>query len=395
MTPELLHNYGKYLEKSLEELKHLHTVVLFGNGYAGAIAQKALSAMNKATMAIADNNITLQKNTYFNIPVLPPEEAYIRFPDSVIYLCLFNKENEKYVTDQLIQTGFKEIRKLDVLLYAFLIYCRKFMPEEAFRLLVTLNLPYAENLTFFHIGLSVTQICTMNCKDCCAFIPYIEKKKHFHKDVIFNSMKYFLNNIDGVYSIGLVGGEALLHPDIIELCEALSDYKNVLSIRIATNGRKLPSLDYKKLGTLGVIIDLRDYGIMSTEKNKFIKVFEDNNIGYDIVTESNDWYAIKPYTKYKKLSNPSISHISECYFGNCNTIVDNQFFKCAVAAMNQFVGKDSPVFEYDYVYLSQKNKNIRHQLMELKQRTRLDACSYCSFSKEKRVPIAIQEKERI
>jgi len=114
--------------------------------------------------------------------------------------------------------------------------------------------PQINVFTFF-----ITTKCTLRCKMCLISCPYAAKHSHTPKEQVINEIaktaelcriaiqkekKYAALHAD------LIGGEPLLHPDILEIAQELCKHSALFpEFRIVTNGTMVPKddlLDYLK-----------------------------------------------------------------------------------------------------------------------------------------------------
>lgn len=97
--------------------------------------------------------------------------------------------------------------------------------------------------TLLRFEVQVAEHCNLNCRDCLHFSPLAEKEfldvKEYQRDCAQLS-KLFDAEAERIY---LVGGEPLLHPDLIEIMRITREAFAYGQIGIITNGILLPSLD--------------------------------------------------------------------------------------------------------------------------------------------------------
>lgn len=93
------------------------------------------------------------------------------------------------------------------------------------------------------IAIHLTWRCTLRCEKCGAYIPEMYKKGKifdYDFDIIKSSMEKFFELVDFVEVITLTGGEAILHKDIVKLCEFLLKYEKQFGrLDFQTNGTVL------------------------------------------------------------------------------------------------------------------------------------------------------------
>ena len=153
----------------------------------------------------------------------------------------------------------------------------------------------------------ITSKCTLNCKLCSNYIPYIPAPFHTPKETSFREMEEFFKIWDYAERIELIGGEPLFHPNFFDILqESLKYHEQFDKIRITTNGTIVPDekvfaliRDFHK--RIEFLID--DYGELSKNKDKLIEKCEQYSIPYRVDTYHGD----------AQYSNGWI------YFGDCKT----------------------------------------------------------------------------
>lgn len=102
------------------------------------------------------------------------------------------------------------------------------------------------------IEYSITDQCNLNCKYCC---HYASIAKPYRVAVVsfINDMKRLSKlTKNGAYlgTLGILGGEPLLHPQFTELCVTARKYLPLSRIRVTTNGLLLHTLTKQELSIL-------------------------------------------------------------------------------------------------------------------------------------------------
>ncbi len=94
-----------------------------------------------------------------------------------------------------------------------------------------------------YFTLDITEVCSLKCKYCGAFIPYI-KGSHYSVDECIKSVRKMADIVDGIGCITIQGDEPFLHPQFTEICHSICDIGKVKKITIAINGTVVPSEEY-------------------------------------------------------------------------------------------------------------------------------------------------------
>ena len=99
------------------------------------------------------------------------------------------------------------------------------------------------------IEYSITDQCNLNCASCCHYAsiakPYFVSYVQFCKDI----MRLSSLTLGGVEldTLGILGGEPLLHKDFISMCVFARQELPLSRIRVTTNGLLLNKLSKKDL----------------------------------------------------------------------------------------------------------------------------------------------------
>jgi acyl carrier protein/organic radical activating enzyme len=138
------------------------------------------------------------------------------------------------------------------------------------------------------LAIHLTWKCTLRCEKCGAFIPESYEKKldyDYDYDEIIQSLTTIFAITDTINVITLTGGEAILHRNIVELCEFLLENEN-----------KFNRLDFQTNGTIPFSEKLLKVMAKSNKFNLFI-----DHYGPDISTnvEQNTLICTKLGVKYQ------------------------------------------------------------------------------------------------
>ena len=146
------------------------------------------------------------------------------------------------------------------------------------------------------IDLSVTTKCTLNCRDCSQWIPYIKGKELFSSKKIITDLENLFNYVDYIHMISPLGGEPFLNAELDSILAYLIKKSNegkIGYIRLVTNGTIFPN---KKTLTHfnhpNVSILISDYGMVFNEdqqqnREQLINYFKINNLRYYVAWTNN------------------------------------------------------------------------------------------------------------
>lgn len=230
----------------------------------------------------------------------------------------------------------------------------------------------------FHIA----EHCNLNCAHCSHFSPLADKilmpVEFFRRDI--ERMAELFNH--ECESITLLGGEPLLHPEIITLMEIA-----------------------RKNFTSGIIYVLTNGILLAQRPPEFWKACHDNNIGihvshynidinlpkieelvrqYDVEFNCADYSLMKFSTMHIDLSGKSDGrkNFYECGdANNCIMLGYGKLYTCPFAYtirhFNKKFGQNIPVTPDDYIDIYKENDpgKILERLAQ-----QIPLCSYCNFS---------------
>jgi len=133
--------------------------------------------------------------------------------------------------------------------------------------------------------------CNLKCKGCSHFSGLApEQFKDLHE---FENEMQRLSEIADVRIIRLMGGEPLLHPQVVDFCEITRHYFPISELVLVSNGILLPSLTDEQIEQLNknnIALCMSDYGLKLNQEqiNKFrTHYFHNKNEMYNISLDLN------------------------------------------------------------------------------------------------------------
>ena len=249
---------------------------------------------------------------------------------------------------------------------------------------------YVESTLFFNqFSVSITQKCSLNCKDCSIMTPYLKSKQHYPIEHLKADLHLFFEKYDILGKLGIVGGEPFLYPDLVEYIEFIGNYRDriIRNPQIVTNGTVIPSDKvFEIIKEYDLEISISDYrkGIPTlTEKiEKLTEKLEKYKIKY-FVNAVEQWVDFG----YTTVDRSNVSEESLIAFYNdcempCRLLRDKCLYQCANA---QFA-VDAGIIEEDLdnnLYLEQvvdDNSREKAVLFDLRYQKKgyLTLCKHCN-----------------
>lgn len=372
--------YKVELERQLAEIKNCNKpIVIFGTMLMGIMANKGLNAIGVKAVCFCDNDTSKQGEEIEGIKVLSLAEVRKQYSEAVFIIASFKESSFIAIKEQLNEAGYTIVYNKDAVQYAFYVYrlSRASVAEDIAR---TLELQKKRDaLIMDTLAIFLTEKCSLNCKNCSAFIPYIQNPRDYDVDKILSSLQNIANSVDCINNINISGGEALLHDDLIRFCEEVSKIGNILNINIFTNGNTFVR-DEKLIELSKYIskIHITDYGEeISKQKDWLLETVKEKGIIYEYKLESmTQWYELGDFTERKELK----LDLTTCQFPIAISMGEDKLYYCG---RGRVIGDLFPelLTPRDYVDLSsEKDKTslkeeIRNYICGTEH---LEYCKYCN-----------------
>jgi hypothetical protein len=297
------------------------------------------------------------------------------FSENICKICIYKRKNCDY-DGQMNMKWSKSIKKV---IKAFVPYGILIIWKESISNFIRLK---PRKLLRFDVHL--TDHCNLNCKGCEHFSPLSEKE--FLAIDIYERDCIQLSKLTGgiVDDIALIGGEPLLHPQIIDFINITRNYFPMGMILIITNGLLLlqqPDTFWENCKKNSIAIYISVYPVKINYfaiKEKAEKYGVKLVFWGDPINLKKDWRKLKIDTRGRQ--NPWLSNFL-CYASNgCFQLVDGKIFKCwrmaYIQYFNKAFGKKLMITEHDYVDIY-KTTNVQEILNKL--RKPVPFCRYCDM----------------
>lgn len=296
--------------------------------------------------------------------------------------------------EQLKKNGIKEEKIIRGIPNEIVINRNKEVIEKRKKILVPENLKFEIN---------ITKSCNLNCKSCCHFAPLANKDDFMDIHIFKKDINRMSEIFDGqAKRILLLGGEPLLHQNIIDFMEYTRKAFLSAKIEIVTNGLLVKNmqenffdackyydikisptqypirLDYHDLGEFVKSYGV-EYSLLNEEAYSSIEDREKNFIRY-------------PFD-FDKKQDPKNSYI-HCSMSDCITLEKGRLYTCSlipnVYLFNNYFKKNLSVSVNDYVDIY---KDIdRYEIMK-RLSVPVDFCGYCNTVHAERIAWGISNKD--
>lgn len=243
------------------------------------------------------------------------------------------------------------------------------------------NVPDENQIAVVHMGLTVTECCSLKCRDCSFLMQYYQHPQNIDLGRYKYAVDRFLDIVDRVSEIRPIGGEPFVNPYMYKVLEWYHDNRKIGSLDVYTNGTIVPSdrtieaLKYKK-----VRVHISDYGAVNQEKlEKVVERLTKEGIKFNI--RKYDVWQNGGDLRKRNFSKEQMEDVfSKCFMTNCYSFLKTRFYGCPRAAHGMNMGA-IPDMPYDYVDFGDEgipDDVLKQQLISLmRERRFLGTCDYC------------------
>ncbi|MBR1494693.1 MAG: radical SAM protein [Acidaminococcaceae bacterium] len=395
--PEFFKNWKK---PDLE--KENGNIILYGAGRRGSVAAHCLKQRRINFICFCDSDEKKWGTELCGHTVISPAELDEKYRDSTILIDNFFYNQ---LSEELKAKGFKKLFScvflyLEIDFNGFDLYSQEFMSrymDQYFYSILDKNIG-ASYMT--QVLIPITMRCTLRCKECSTYVPYLKAGKDFNVDEIKKYVSQILTAYETIGTVMLYGGEPLLHNELYKLIEEFSQNPQIEKTVITTNGTLLPDeRTIKAMKNSKVWVRISDYDRYSSKKNKLINLLKQNDVKTEI-TDFGYWNKTPVAANLNETEKQLFSKTKYCC-GNSNMIalVNGRLYYCTVSAMLHYMNA-VPDTGDDYVDLcspGMEGKPLFKKLEAIRSigrcGTPTNVCRYCTYDMYSHVAVAEQTKE--
>lgn len=368
-------------------------VAVYSSGHIGRQIKKLLESQDITVPCFINGEHRIQTGFCDGIPIFDYHTFIAKYPITIPIINCENHANclpsvrNKIIPWYELYYGrifsYHELLKIDPETWCF------YKSNERLKLL---NLNRKQPFCFFYVNVCITQKCNLRCKYCSHLIPLFDKPLHYEISEIFESIQRFLQAVDYVHRLGLLGGEPFLHPDLTHIIRKLLCQKKIGFIEILTNGTCLPSDDVlEQLSNERILVRISDYGLSPEKIARFVSKLISHKILYQVY-EEHDWhdYGLTNIPHYR--SKTQLKDIFKtCSSSGCYQIKNGKLYHCAYSGSIVELGLKGYPHVPAVHLLSNKNiREIRSELLYLTELDYINICDYCNGDKGNSVKPGLQ-----
>lgn len=368
-------NKGHEFDEVGNYFKNVKNIYIYGAGnYGGELYEKLIKfGWIKAFIDVSKEK---QDSGYMNCNVISPTEFYEVNPsDEILVIVAASSANTTEIMKKLLMRGYIESHNL-------------FTYQRFMEFYLPIYKVYRHNyLELSEITFSVTDYCSMKCRDCSFLFPYTVNPEHHPLEKLNFSVNTFFDKVDYVERISIIGGEPFLYPYLGEYVKyILKTYSNQFGkIVIVTNGTVIPQTELLEiLSGEKVFIEISDYSYNGFDnENKLIRLKQEleNACINNYIIQHENWINFG-FLELQKSTAADTEMI--VVFDNCDTqcrgFNESHMIKCMPA---EYVGRKIKNIKDDDQYCNflTDNSNAKRMILEFElgfsQEGHLEMCRYC------------------
>jgi len=184
----------------------------------------------------------------------------------------------------------------------------------------------------------VTTVCTLNCKYCLNFTPFIQNASPVKIEKLKEEADVYFKSVDKVGFFQISGGEPLSYQYLADYIEWLSNTygEKIGQILLATNGTLIPNERLTEvLRKYKIVLLLDNYTqavprVLQT-RNKLIEHLKNNGIDYRNYEDKQEFFKFFPAAEdYSKWSDEQLAKRAEKCWGvqPCRNLRNGRIYYC-------------------------------------------------------------------
>lgn len=148
---------------------------------------------------------------------------------------------------------------------------------------------YRGEYCLYTLHMALTTACTLQCTNCNMFIPYYQDVYMASVEDVKRDLELFFARMDYLVSLDLIGGEALLNPNLPAILEYITTAygKHIGNINITTNAVCIPSNEViQQLYNYDVEVAISDYTDAIGNKahvDELVELLQEKNVSVSVM----------------------------------------------------------------------------------------------------------------
>lgn len=234
----------------------------------------------------------------------------------------------------------------------------------------------------------VTSRCSLQCKNCAAWIPYYHKQSDLQSAEIIKDFHRLMQLVEWVDNLVIIGGEPFLFKDLNVVIDAIEQdaeaEKKVGIVTIVTNGTVVPSNEVLESFSKSkkVLVEISNYDFLSSKLEELITKLNEYQIKYEVLPKTS-WSNVMqfvsdplPDAKDYLLQKRQVGCVTKC-----RTVSKGKFYLCS-ALKSFFEAEIVKADKNDYVDIYATDaKELMCQYLS-RSNPLPSSCNYCNGCSE-------------
>lgn len=229
---------------------------------------------------------------------------------------------------------------------------------------------------FTYLETHLVHHCNLNCVGCSHFSPLVDEKWFADIDSYEKDIERISEFSFPLKVIKLMGGEPLLHPEIISFFEVTRRHLKETKIILVTNGILLSSKEdkfWRACHDNGVSIEISGYPIdLDVKKINHLASKYSVDLFYKKVQGEMRARYLEPEPKFSARRN-----FNKCCMANCTTLLEGKLYPCSLGTYINFFNESSNTHFPEEKGLDLHRKNLSKEQILNYINSPIELCKYC------------------
>lgn len=242
-----------------------------------------------------------------------------------------------------------------------------------------------DNFIISRIAVSVTNQCSLKCRDCNNLMPYCKEKFTIDVNEQIQDLEKLLYYVDGIINVEVIGGEPFVYRQLPELLQYLCDMPKIKFIEITSNGTILPSIQVLELlKNSKICVLLSDYGEVNVAKVRRTYQYLKQNQVYVQNLKNRKWIQGGNIERRKKSKRRLKYEYFHCFARkDCRTLYKGKLYVCGRAPILDELGLLTDDSSFIDIRKLDSNKMIgKKSLLKFFKNEFAESCAYCDCSSD-------------
>lgn len=245
-----------------------------------------------------------------------------------------------------------------------------------------------------YVEISISPQCTLHCRDCANFMQFYHKPQPMDLEQVWSWIAAFIEAIDHIITLRLMGGEPLMQKQLPQLLERILQQPKVQHIQIVSNATLVPKEELLLLmsNNRRCSFYFSNYGPkLAPRYQEIVQICQEHLVQMEIPPADVSWFDMGDCSD-RHLNEQQMAKVYQHCPNNCRHIWNGEFHHCPRSAHGKYLGLITDIPEQDYVPLLELDVATRRErISKMYDADYIKACNHCGFANGfKLIPSAIQ-----